>query len=61
MAVYGVPAPLATFYKKNIEYITQHAVDPDKKKFVDSTEGPHHCTLINSLTHYAESPICRIA
>ncbi|HTB32416.1 MAG TPA: zinc dependent phospholipase C family protein [Bacteroidia bacterium] len=53
MAVYGVPAPLASFYKKNIEYITQHAVDPDKKKFVDSAEGPHH--YIN-LDHYGSNP-----
>jgi hypothetical protein len=53
MAVYGVPAPLAAFYKKNIEYITQHAVDPDKKKFVDSAEGPHH--FIN-LDHYGANP-----
>lgn len=42
MAVYGVPAPLASFYKHNIDYITQHAVDPDKLKFVDSTEAKHH-------------------
>jgi hypothetical protein len=42
MAVYGVPPPLSAFYKKNIEYITQHAVDPDKLKFVDSTEAVHH-------------------
>jgi len=49
MAVYGVPAPLSAFYKKNIEYITQHAVDPDKLKFVDSTESVHH--YIN-IDHY---------
>lgn len=53
MAVYGVPAPLAAFYKKHIEYITQHAIDPDKKKFVDSAEGPHH--FIN-LDHYGAKP-----
>jgi hypothetical protein len=49
MAVYGVPAPLSAFYKKNIDYITQHAVDPDKLKFVDSTEAVHH--FIN-VDHY---------
>ncbi len=53
MAVYGVPAPLAAFYKKNMEFITKHAVDPDKKKFVDSAEGPHH--YIN-LDHYGAKP-----
>lgn len=49
MAVYGVPAPLSAFYKKNIQYITQHAVDPDRLKFVDSTEAVHH--YIN-IDHY---------
>jgi len=53
MAVYGTPTPLAVFYKKNIEYITQHAVDPDKRKFIDSAEGPHH--FIN-LDHYGSHP-----
>jgi|SRR6185312_2717884 len=53
MAVYGVPSPLSVFYKKNIEYITKHAVDPDKKRFVDSAEGPHH--YIN-LDHYGATP-----
>lgn len=53
MAVYGVPSPLSAFYKKNIEYITKHAVDPDKKRFVDSAEGPHH--YIN-LDHYGANP-----
>jgi len=53
MAVYAVPIPLEAFYKKNIEYITEHAVDPDKRKFIDSAEGPHH--FIN-LDHYGSHP-----
>src|ERR1700722_4226489 len=53
MAVYGVPSPLSAFYKRNIDYITKHAVDPDKKRFVDSAEGPHH--YIN-LDHYGANP-----
>lgn len=53
MAVYGVPSTLIAFYKKNIEYITKHAVDPDKKRFVDTAEGPHH--YIN-LDHYGANP-----
>ncbi len=53
MAVYGLPKTLTSFYKTNIEYITKHAVDPDKWKFEDSTEGPHH--YIN-LDHYGSKP-----
>lgn len=53
MAVYGVPKTLSAFYKTNIDYITKHAVDPDKWKFEDSAEGPHH--YIN-LDHYGAKP-----
>lgn len=30
------------FYKANIDFITDHAIDPDKKRYVDSAEGPRH-------------------
>jgi hypothetical protein len=35
MAAYGIPTPLSAFYKRNLDYITTHAVDPDKLKFID--------------------------
>ncbi len=52
MAIYGVPPPLSAFYKRNMEYITEHAVDPDKLKFVDSTEPFHHYIDVD---HYGMS------
>ncbi len=30
------------FYKKNIKYITEHAVDPDKRRYADTLEAPRH-------------------
>ena len=30
------------FYKANIDFITEHAISADKKRYVDSTEAPHH-------------------
>jgi len=48
-AVYTLPAPLYAFYKQNIDYITEHAPDPDKHRYTDSMEAPRH--YIN-VDHY---------
>ncbi|MEZ4908564.1 MAG: hypothetical protein R2771_13200 [Saprospiraceae bacterium] len=37
MAVFTLPPEMMVFLK-NIEYITEHAVDPDKMKFTGPTE-----------------------
>src|ERR1700742_3202397 len=42
IAVFTLPRAMATFYEANIDFITEHAVDPDKKRYVDSLEGPRH-------------------
>lgn len=42
MAVFTLPEQLLAFYKTNIEYITEHAVDPDKRRYSDSLEAPRH-------------------
>ncbi len=41
-AVFALPSQLAKFYKANIDLITEKAVDPDKRCFIDSAEGPRH-------------------
>jgi len=41
-AVYALPAALEAFYKKNINYISTHAVDPDNHKYSDSLEAQRH-------------------
>jgi hypothetical protein len=42
MAVYALPQPLLKFYRDNIEFVTEHAVDADKRRYVDSNEGQRH-------------------
>jgi hypothetical protein len=42
LAVFTLPPPMITFYKENIEFVTQHAVDPDKRRYSDPKEAPHH-------------------
>ena len=33
MAVFTLPPEMLGFYKKHIEYITSHAVDPDMRRY----------------------------
>ncbi|SFS45793.1 hypothetical protein SAMN04487890_101613 [Mucilaginibacter polytrichastri] len=33
---------MAAFYKSNIDYITEHAITADKRRYNDSTEAPRH-------------------
>ncbi|WP_245869827.1 hypothetical protein [Pedobacter ginsengisoli] len=42
MAVFTLPAGINRFYKANIKYISDHAVDPDKRRYADTTEAPRH-------------------
>jgi len=42
LAVFTVPAGMTRFYKHNIDYITDHAADPDKRRYADTAEAPGH-------------------
>lgn len=41
------------FYKQNINFITEHAVDPDKRRYAVAEEGPRHYLDID---HYGIYP-----
>lgn len=42
LAVFTLPNGMIGFYKKNVKYITEHAVDPDKRRYADTLEAPRH-------------------
>ncbi len=42
LAVFSLPAAMIPFFKKNIEYLTEHAVDPDKRRYATRFEAPRH-------------------
>ena len=42
MAVFTLPPAMFGFYKKHIEYITAHAVDPDMRRYAVAEEAPRH-------------------
>lgn len=41
-AVFILPKAMVSFYKNNIIYLTEHAVDPDKRRYTDQQEAPRH-------------------
>jgi hypothetical protein len=57
LAVYTLPKQMSPFYKSNIEYLTEHAISADKRRYVDSTEAPRH--FLNA-DHYGKDPFKHI-
>lgn len=51
MAVFTLPEEMFGFFKKHLEYVTEHAVDPDKRRYAVEGEAPRHYIDID---HYAE-------
>lgn len=42
LAVFTLPPHINPFYKRNINYISAHAVDPDKRRYADTAEAARH-------------------
>ncbi len=42
LAVYTLPPEMFGFYKRHIQFITEHAVDPDARRYVVQGEAPRH-------------------
>lgn len=53
MAVFTLPEEMVGFYKEHLEYITEHAVDPDKRRYANSEEAPRHYIDIDHYGKYA--------
>ncbi len=53
MALYTLPEDLFGFYKPYIDYVSEHAVDPDKRRYAFKDEAPRHYIDVD---HYGEYP-----
>lgn len=42
IAVFSLPPEMIGFYKKHISYITEKAVNPDMRRYVNDAEAPRH-------------------
>jgi hypothetical protein len=52
-AVFLLPPQLLSFYKPHIDFLSEHAVDPDKRRYLVAAEGPRHYIDID---HYGDFP-----
>ena len=52
-AVFLLPPEMLVLYKPNITFITEHAVDPDKRRYAAKDEAPRHYIDID---HYGKYP-----
>ena len=53
MAVFSLPPEMFGFYKHHIDYLTTHAVDPDKRRY--AVEGEAACHYID-IDRYGKHP-----
>lgn len=56
MAVFTLPPEMIGFYKQNIEYLTHHSIDPDKRRYASKDEAPRHYIDIDYYAKAGESP-----
>ena len=52
-AVFLLPPEMMVLYKPNIDFISEHSVDPDKRRYINPAEGPRHYLDID---HYGSYP-----
>ena len=57
LAVFTLPPDMIGFYKKNIEYITEASVNPDRRRFAVVDEGPRHYIDID---HFGDSALYKM-
>ncbi len=53
MAVFTLPQKMFGFFKRHIEYLTDHAVDPDKRRYATKHEAVRHYI---DLDHWGSLP-----
>jgi hypothetical protein len=53
LAIFTLPKAMSGFYRANINYITEHAISADRRRYVDSAEIPRHYF---DADHYGKDP-----
>nr|WP_294903929.1 zinc dependent phospholipase C family protein [uncultured Lacibacter sp.] len=57
LAVFLLPPEMIGFYKTHIDFLTEHSVDPDKRRYAIPEEGPRHYIDID---HYGVYPFAAL-
>lgn len=56
-AVFLLPPAMMVYYKPRIDYLREHAVDPDKRRYAIEAEAPRHYIDLN---HYGFFPFVEL-
>jgi hypothetical protein len=56
-AAFLLPPEMLVLYKSNAEFLSDHAVDPDKRRYVFAAEGPRHFI---DMDHYGKFPFASL-
>lgn len=56
MAVFTLPPQLFGFYKRHIDYLTDHATDPDSRRTAVAAEAPRHYIDIDHYVPQGQDP-----
>ncbi len=57
MAVFTLPVEMMPFFRHHLEYLTDHAVDPDKRRYATKHEAVRHYIDID---HWGEYPFTEV-
>ncbi len=60
MAVFTLPPAMFGFYKRHIDYITDHATDPDSRRYAVAGEGARHFIDADHYAKPGEDPFANI-
>lgn len=52
-SVFGLPPEMLVLYKPAIGFLSEHSIDPDKRRYIVPGEGPRHYI---DLDHYGQYP-----
>jgi len=59
LAIFTLPPAMSGFYKKNIEYLTEAAVNPDRRRYAIPEEAPRHYIDLDDYGDSAEVKLPR--
>jgi len=51
LAIFTLPEEMMRFYKKNMDYLEVHAIDPDKRRYAVKAEAIRHYFDLDHWTH----------
>src|SRR5688500_7840435 len=58
-SVFLLPPQMMVFYKQHIDFLSEHAVDPDKRRYAVKEEGPRHFIDIDYYGSYPFTSLSR--